>query len=102
LPRTDVRICVSRSGVFNRGAEITATRPPLRGGARRGFDSSRADAAVESILIAEAKGERGFKEGGGDFPARSLVGVGVAMGGDDGVHELEQSPRDPERAKGFD
>ena len=67
-----------------------------------GVDLPRADAAVEGVLVAKAEGEGRFEERGGDFPARRLVGVGVAVGGDEGVEEFEKATGDAEGAEGVD
>src|SRR4029078_5083554 len=59
----------------------------------------RPHAAVERVLIANAERQRRFEEGRRDLPAWVLVGVRVAMRGDQRIEELEQPPRDAKRAK---
>ena len=59
-------------------------------------------AAVDGVLVAAVDGERRLEGLAGDFPDRFVVGVGVAVGDEQAVEELEQVARDAERAEGVD
>ena len=63
---------------------------------------SRLQPAVDGVLVAAVDGERGLEGFLRDFPDGFVVGVGVAVGHEQAVQELEQVPRHAERAEGVD
>ena len=66
------------------------------------FRSARLQAAVDGVLVAAVDGERGLERFLRDLPHGLVVGVGVAVGHEQAVEELEQVPRHAERAEGVD
>src|SRR5688500_14342691 len=54
------------------------------------------------VLLPDMNRQRGLEKCRGDFPVGVLIGVGVAVVGDQAVEEFEQAPRNAEIAERAD
>ncbi len=92
------RAMASRS-VASLARQLRAMEKVRRIGSQTAGESAGPQAAVQGLLVPLVDRQDGLELAAGDLPDGVLVAMGVAMGGQQAVHELEQVPRHPQGAQ---